>query len=540
MHKVLVVDDEILVRIGIKSIMNWEEKGYTVAGEASNGREALEIMKADCPDILLTDLMMEPVNGFELIKTVRRDHPAVKIIVLSCYNDFENVKEAMKLGACDYIFKLTLKPDELLKVLDAAAGQITPVAVKAEQLKTDRIVLKNMNAIKGRMIKTAIERSYAGTEAFLQELAEIGIRLNFRLPYFLQVFSIDEFELFKSSSKIKEEELLKFSVQNIISEVMEHFEQVEVFNHEGSELVAVIPAGSGKMEDSFVKALTEAFATIREFCRRYLGIDISAGISRVHSGAEEVGPAYREAFDLLKNRFYTGNGHFHLQGGNGRDSSPEENVCPKMDLSALGDCIEHLEESKIRANICSCVELLHKQVNVPAAVIRSKLQELLYCFIPAARKRAVDLDELSDENGYTPFEAVNRYENMERIGMWFDTFIGQFVGACRKKSEDKCREEILVIKDFIRTNMDKPIDIATASRHVNMSESYFSHFFKKETGISFIDYVNKAKVEKAKELMLQTDFKIYEVASMVGFDNANYFSMLFKKMTGKSPNEYRK
>src|SRR5659263_154226 len=100
--KILIVDDEVLVRIGIKSLLNWEENGYTVIGEASNGMTALEKVKKFHPDIVLTDLMMDTMNGFDLIRVLKKEFPDIKTIVLSCYNDFDSLKEAMKLGASDY------------------------------------------------------------------------------------------------------------------------------------------------------------------------------------------------------------------------------------------------------------------------------------------------------------------------------------------------------------------------------------------------------------------------------------------------------
>ena len=120
MRKVLVVDDEFLVRVGIKSFLNWEENGYTIIGEAADGKQALEIMERELPDVVLTDLKMDGMDGFELIQVSRKRFPTVQFVVLSSFEDGENVKRAMKLGAADYIFKLTSKPEELLRLLNAA------------------------------------------------------------------------------------------------------------------------------------------------------------------------------------------------------------------------------------------------------------------------------------------------------------------------------------------------------------------------------------------------------------------------------------
>lgn len=117
MRKVLIVDDEVLIRMGFRSIIDWEACGYTVAGDAANGAEALEKIRLLRPQLVFTDLMMTPMDGFELMKRCGENFPEVRFIVLSSYNDFDKVRQAMRLGALDYVFKLDVKPDQLRKVL---------------------------------------------------------------------------------------------------------------------------------------------------------------------------------------------------------------------------------------------------------------------------------------------------------------------------------------------------------------------------------------------------------------------------------------
>jgi two-component system response regulator YesN len=110
------------------------------------------------------------------------------------------------------------------------------------------------------------------------------------------------------------------------------------------------------------------------------------------------------------------------------------------------------------------------------------------------------------------------------------------LGPSKKQS---ARKDILMAKDFVRNNLSEHLTVATVSEFLNMNASYFSHLFKKETGKSFIDYVNETRINKAKELLATTDYRVYEISAMVGIDSPNYFSILFKKITGKSPNDIR-
>ncbi|WP_214630468.1 response regulator transcription factor [Paenibacillus agaridevorans] len=124
-YKVMLVDDEMLVRLGVKSLIQWEEHGFEFMGYASDGSKALELMVADGPpDILLTDIVMPNMNGLELIEKVKERYPSTLIIVLSSHNEFDYVRKAMKLGVEDYLLKTSLKPSELLKLLVEASVKV--------------------------------------------------------------------------------------------------------------------------------------------------------------------------------------------------------------------------------------------------------------------------------------------------------------------------------------------------------------------------------------------------------------------------------
>ena len=149
MIKVLIVDDEILIRVGIKSCINWESNGYEIIGLAADGNQALEIIKSQMPDIVLTDIKMPNLDGLELIEEIKKQYPNIRIIVLSCYNEFDFIRTAMKLGADDYILKLSMEPQDLLKVLNNTKKEIekNQKAIAREndnkrEIKIDRNFLK--------------------------------------------------------------------------------------------------------------------------------------------------------------------------------------------------------------------------------------------------------------------------------------------------------------------------------------------------------------------------------------------------------------
>ena len=131
--KVLIVDDETIVRIGIRSMIDWEKNGFEIVGEAGDGEKALEMIRALSPHIVLTDIKMLPMDGLELIQQIRDERLPVRTIVLSCHNEFEYVKQALKLGASDYILKLSMQPHDLLETMKAVSMEVCQSSEPADK-----------------------------------------------------------------------------------------------------------------------------------------------------------------------------------------------------------------------------------------------------------------------------------------------------------------------------------------------------------------------------------------------------------------------
>ena len=174
MKKIMIVDDEMLVRIGIKSIIDWESNGYTIVAEAIDGTDALAKIPLFQPDILLTDLVMEPMDGLELISICRERFPSIGIVALSNYNDFEHVKKAMKLGAKDFLFKLTTSAEQLLPILDSVSGESeNHVPLTNDQ---SRLVERNISAIKQKLGRMLADHAFTSEQELQQEIGRASCR----------------------------------------------------------------------------------------------------------------------------------------------------------------------------------------------------------------------------------------------------------------------------------------------------------------------------------------------------------------------------
>ncbi|MDQ8738474.1 response regulator [Paenibacillus sp. LHD-38] len=387
--KVILVDDELLVRLGIKSLIDWDKHDFEFIGDASDGEKALELMEYKVPDILLTDIVMPRMNGLELIEIVRKRYPDTLIIVLSSHNEFEYVRKAMKLGVEDYLLKTSMKPAELLDLLIEAASKI-----------------------KGRQGKQASQTDQSDTpEARIDAVTRQ-----------LQML------------------LLNDDLPDVVD--MKNLRQVSVL---------------------FV-----------------------LHVRHVREGGAEL-----SALQLLK----------------------------------------HLIESELQPILDSRpIAVGNREIVVLLALPEDKLPELdmLISSLISASSQLLGISLRAEASG----PILEWEEIRSRYLKTKEKLIDQGV-------HETARDDIRKLLDYIRANYTQDISLKHAAEMINMSESYLSTIFKKETGSGITDWINSLRIEQAAAYLVDTNLPSYLIAEQVGYENINYFGRLFKKIKGVSPQKYR-
>ena len=528
MRKIMVVDDEIFVRLGIKSILDWEKHGYSVVCEASDGLEAMERIEQYRPDIVLTDLMMDKMDGFELISRCKVKYPETKFVVLSSYNDFDNVRRAMKLGAEDYIFKLTVKPEEMLAVLDETSQKLSPPKEDAH----DALLRKNIAAIKTRLIRVAVQQSYLSEQELAREFVSLKLDLDFTKPCTMLYLSVDDFFARQRSGAFPELSLLKFSMENVIQELISQSFRAETFGYDAGDMIALVNLRQGEGHGELRDPISSVIACIR----RYLGVGVTAAMSRPFLGIGGIKNAFAESRELLAERFWSGGERFYWEKSPRAESAAQDGA-QSRGYGELEVYLKNRKYPEVREYLSRTFQLYEK-TGKSAQQVRIELLEIYHRLRRFALSSQMDFDALRDANGLTMYEAVTRYDLLSSISKSLSGFLDQ-CEECRAGETGVFRREIAAVTQYVEENLDQELTVQAAAKIANMSESYFSHLFKSETGMSFVNYVNKVRIERAEELLRKTNKRISEVALAVGIDNPNYFSILFKKIMGRSPNESR-
>lgn len=532
MKRVMIVDDEVLVRLGIQSLIKWENHGYQIVCDASDGEEALQKIRQYQPDIVLTDLKMSPVDGFELISECREKYPHIQFIVLSSYNDFDNVRNAMKMGAFDYVFKLTVKPEELLKIMDEATS--SGKGTEAVQ-ETSVLAERNLEVIKRGLFKRILN-SETFLKKYLEELMRLPLSVNFDHPFHILSITIDDFKVVRKKGDFMDLELLIFTMENILSELFSRHHRAEVFQYGEYDFAVAVNLEENLDHKNFFAAMEKEFGIFSSCARQYYGLEVSGALSRVCTGIKGLKDAIAQNRDTLNLRFFSEPGKLHPYERSIREdaalppefhSSVLETLAAEHDFFGMKNFLEELFKFLKEKNRWEPEEIRY--------LLRKTYGTMAASF---ARSRA-DIDLFLDKNGINMEAAINDYTYLEKIRQSVLELVEQYKKEYESNSGRILRKEVAEAKSFVRSHMKEEMQVADIAGMVNMSSSYFSHVFKKEEGISFVEYVYRVRMEHARYLLESSDMKINEIADEVGIFNPNYFSTQFKKSVGQSPLEYR-
>lgn len=527
--KVIIADDERIVRIGLKTMIKWEERGYELAGMAEDGVAALAMVESLRPDIIITDLKMPKMDGLQLLQRLADMNYKGKVIVLSSYDEFELVKEAMKLGAMDYLLKITLKTDDLLQVLDKASSELD----KAFESQVEQVKLRSAYRQQKDLQKNTWLRDFLTGQIDFEKVDTGGFE-RFGLPedgqpYFCLLLMRRGGE---SSGKITDKGLYSFSVRNIASEMLAEWPETEVVEVEHGIFMVIVPVSdSGITKERKLQAASTVGRTLEMYLNEKLIVVISphlqgwAALSNVYHTCREAAETvfYIESGESPKlidaeSSFLTGEWssthHYKLL-------AEAQKSLSQMDVLAVEELFQQV-----------CREA--KEMGIRPMELKSFAAALIDLLLVKGAEEGAGSEELA-------VTLRRKLENSRTLSALLDNF-NEAVDMTKEhipSSQRVWRSEIRLAAEFMKEHAHEKITLSRIAQEVNLNESYLSRLFKQETGRNIVHFLNELRMERAAELMRDPHLKMKEIAGKVGIDDPFYFNRLFKKHYGISPTEYK-
>lgn len=526
LYTVLLVDDEEEVTQVIMNRINWEELGFQVIGSATNGVKALEMAEKYQPDVVMTDIKMPFMNGLELAEQLRKEYPSTRILLFTGFDEFEYAREAVHLEVEEYI----LKP--------VNAAELTDVFTRLKQsLDQERAEKQNIEKLQNYYLEslpllqsnfyTALIEGRVTREDFPKYMNDYQVELD-GPAYCCAVFHTSTHHVPEGMTPL----LLSIAVQRQIPEHMNSRWRGKFFTYEGNSVMIVQMRSENEVAD-----LTDECDRFCRWAGRLLNAVVTIGIGSVVTNPIRLDLSYGGAREAVSYRVLYGTG----RAINIREIAPQEagsfEPGDEDTLQRLFKSI-HLED---RAAIASAVDAYLRSLTTKARSVQQyegAVMELLGSIYRFAAGNHIDLTELSRPVG-------NLYENVPQMDIhtlqkWLLGLSYSFAEALSRARNSTSKSYVDGARAYVRANYsDSSLSLDKVCGSLGVSSSYFSSVFKRETGNSFIGYLTDYRMQKAAALLLETDDKNYIVAKKVGYEDANYFSYVFKKAFGMSPTRYR-
>lgn len=537
MIKVFLVEDEIIIREGIRKSIDWNAEGFEFAGEASDGEIAYSLIQKIKPDILVTDIKMPFMDGLELSRLVKQELPEVKIIILSGYDEFEYAQEGIDIGITKYL----LKPIVAAKFLDE-------VKKVAQEIKKEREFQKTFE-------KERIENAWLASQKFFRKLVlsknkaseilkegrEIGINLaadRYNILLF-QIFAAAEAKQYAIQHSLAVHDMEK------LAESMPEVLLIEI----GVEGWAIIlkETGGQQLENIF-DTFTARLCKIME---EYSDVEYFGGAGSPVERLSELGKCFEEANHAFAYRYLERRNQIILSSSlfKKSGSSKELGKDTELELGSLEvkkfdhNMTERFLKTGRKSETAQFVDDYFQSFGNHATNSFLFRQYVIMDMFFAARA-------LLEELGYGADIFMERCGNFQKIGTVFNTEesgkeylrnVLETAFELRDTVSDKKYHFLLEdAKSYIQKCYDdENISLNSVAAEVSMSPNYFSSIFRQETGQTFVEYLTHVRMEKAKELLRTSSMKTAEVAFAVGYKDPHYFSYLFKKTQYCTPKEFR-
>ncbi|MEN6312809.1 MAG: response regulator [Clostridiaceae bacterium] len=526
MYKILIVDDEKLIRKGIIAKLAHNNLEFSWTGEAANGGEALTIIESEKPDIVLTDIRMPVMDGIQLIRCCRENLPQIKFIIMSGYAEFSYAEQALNMGVSAYILK-PVDDKNLVQTIQKVMKEIS-YSKKAENNAKEVAVLgrDRDELLRERILNQLFHTSRNFEKEMLLE--QIGLKeANNNNSYILAILHVDSSSYYHSPFKFDDLVLIKFSIKNILEEVPCNCCRMIADNQKDVNQIFILFYYGDKLKlrtscDTYIRNVYSKLQT-------YLHLSITIGISGIEDKlTSEIYKQSRLAFE--QRLALGGNQIFYYERVSGCPALP----IPEHKIKLLQRCMEISDLNGIQS-ILNDIFLSKEASDMAGIYIRLVYSEVISSLLKVCSSYGVNKPTDSD---FLSGEVIEYLEDSGQIAAYLYTMISDIIAGGKTERTD-CKEIVEEVKAFILNNYTNEITVGELANKYAINPDYLSSVFKQETGKNIIRYLTELRIEKACQLLKDSQAKISDISYSTGYNDRQYFNRVFKKITGMTPAEFR-
>ena len=534
--KVFLVEDEMVIRRGIKNSIDWEKEGYIFCGEASDGELAYPMIIKEKPDILITDIRMPFMDGLELCKLVKEELPNIKILILSGYDEFDYAKEAIRLGVTEYL----LKPISSGKLLEALNGVSESIRREKEDKDLVRKYMEEMRENTEHEKQKFFEQMIAGNLSMADAL-ETGKKYEMNLSAGMYNLLLFRFTLGEENRKSGE---LLGEAEYAIKKLTERLEYVFEFQRDVEGWAFLLMADNEEQMSERVKELSK---DLEEIMKNYSTITYFGGIVQPVARLRELEESFREAERALAARFTMELNRIisveDIRMAQNVDTLDDIEITSFGEIEKTRTMLEKFLNNGAEDEIDEFVDVYINELpeeNLKSVLMRQYIIMDAYIVMMSFCEKIEGIEGEMQAQSEELKNSMKTIQTLEEIKNYIRMLLKKIIGVRDTISGRRYSDIIEIAKDQIRkTYMSDEISLNTIAAEVGMSPSYFSSIFSKEMGKTFVEYLTEIRMDRAKELLMCSSMKTSEIGYEVGYKDPHYFSYIFKKTQNCTPKEFR-
>ena len=519
-YQMLIVDDDPVIRNGLKQLSIWKKLNIEIWGEAADGEEALCLLEKKAVDIILTDVKMPQMDGITFASRIKKKFPKIKIAFMSGYDDVAYLKSALKISAYDYIFK----PIDL--------EELTSCCLRiASELDHEHAIQNKMNNLLNRFqigttfVRQNLISSILLDDGITKEIIQEIISAS-ELPFLNKLFYVIAIKA------IPNEILFQNGIQNILEKFQNPQEEYYIVNlNRENYIYAFICITENHLSSSELQNRSQKIISTLK-TNGYKKVAVSFQPYEHDLSIYHIRQNCDTAVEMLKNWFYKGDESIITQ-----NSKEEKEFIPEFFLN-LEETEKILRETNhLEDYLKQFFNRLYESQKTNPLFYLNCLNDVL-SLINTILQRNYQISEedgLSSQNIFRTLASQLCLEDMEQIFKEYCINISNLL----TQDQAKMKQSISKACNFIQKNYKQHLTVQKIAETVYLSSNYFCILFRKTTGMTVNNYIFMVRMEKAKELLGDNKYKLYDVSIEVGYENPSYFSRQFKKYTGLTPSEYR-
>lgn len=533
MLKVLIADDEVKVCQLIFHLIDWEAIGLEVVGIVNDGKSAYQFVCKKRPDIVITDIRMPNYDGIELIRKLKEQFPDIYFIIISGYSHFEYAHSAIKYGVEDYLLK-PLKKKELQSTLNKIIEKQNAVrAIASEKEKLQSLVHNAEEKVRKNLLAEMLINPDGVELAFKHKTINQEYHCHFVDGY----FTILKIQPFLSDEVISEAALalLLSKIQDMVKEKLEPYCEELITSINENSVLCVINTQDSSMTE-IKKQLNKMKIDISNLKDIFQEIRVVMGFGGVVDDMGGLFQSMLQADVSILNRV----------------GEPGKYIIEYRMNRCAGVAVSDLVDMEYRSSFLGCLERFDIDGTLERIkMLQDKLESYSYdgkliynCYMEVANIFLFGVKNYNIDSDFLDADwfkkKYNMYMTMQEVFTGLQQDIHRLFHKHVENKKMADYKPIRMAKQYINDNYNTALNLESVSAYTGFNPAYFSSLFKKETGKNFMEYVMAVRIQNAKQLLINTDKDLAEIAVDVGYTDIKYFSRLFKKLTGLNPSEFRK